>query len=127
MNKLWDPVNVGSLTLPNRLVMAPMTRSRATPAGVPTPLNATYYAQRASNGLIISEGTQPSDVGQGYVFTPGIYTKEQIDGWRLVTDAVHAAGGRIFIQIMHVGRISHPSNSPKGGAVVAPSAVRALG
>jgi N-ethylmaleimide reductase len=89
-------------------------------------MNATYYGQRASCGLIVSEGTQPSDAGQGYIFTPGIYTKDQIQGWRLVTDAVHAAGGRIFVQIMHVGRISHPDNSP-GGMVVGPSAVRALG
>jgi N-ethylmaleimide reductase len=127
MDKLWEQVEVGALKLANRVAMAPMTRSRATAEGVPTALNATYYAQRASNGLIITEGTQPSDVGQGYVFTPGIYTREQIAGWRLVTDAVHAAGGRIFVQIMHVGRISHPSNSPKGGDVVGPSAVRALG
>ncbi|HXM05955.1 MAG TPA: alkene reductase [Candidatus Acidoferrum sp.] len=127
MDKLWESVNVGAMTLPNRIVMAPMTRSRATAQGVPTPLNAEYYAQRASNGLIIAEGTQPSEAGQGYLFTPGIYTKEQIGGWRLVTDAVHAAGGRIFIQIMHVGRIAHPDNLPNKGTAVAPSAVRALG
>jgi N-ethylmaleimide reductase len=127
MDKLWESVNVGAMTLPNRIVMAPMTRSRATAQGVPTPLNAQYYAQRASNGLIIAEGTQPSEAGQGYLFTPGIYTKEQIAGWRLVTDAVHAAGGRIFIQLMHVGRIAHPDNLPNKGTAVAPSAVRALG
>jgi N-ethylmaleimide reductase len=127
MNKLWEPVKVGALTLPNRVVMAPMTRSRATAAGVPTALNATYYGQRASVGLIVAEGTQPSAAGQGYLFTPGIYTKEQIAGWRLVTDAVHAAGGKIFIQIMHVGRIGHPSNLPGGGLPVAPSAVRPAG
>jgi N-ethylmaleimide reductase len=127
MDKIWEPVKVGAMTLPNRVAMAPMTRSRATAEGVPTRLNATYYSQRASCGLIIAEGTQPSAAGQGYVFTPGIYTKEQIAGWRLVTDAVHAAGGRIFIQLMHVGRIAHPSNIPGGGTSVAPSAVRALG
>jgi N-ethylmaleimide reductase len=127
MNKLWESVNVGAMTLPNRVVMAPMTRSRATAAGVPTPLNARYYQQRASNGLIIAEGTQPSEAGQGYLFTPGIYTEEQIAGWRLVTDAVHAADGRIFIQIMHVGRIAHPDNLPNKGTALAPSAVRALG
>jgi N-ethylmaleimide reductase len=126
-SKLLEPVKVGAMTLPNRLAMAPMTRDRATPEGVPTPLNATYYAQRASCGLIISEGTQPSEAGQGYLLTPGIYTKEQIAGWRLVTDAVHAAGGRIFIQLMHVGRIAHPDNSPGGGVPVGASAVRALG
>jgi len=127
MDKLWEPVRVGALTLPNRLAMAPMTRDRSTPEGVPTRLNATYYAQRATCGLIISEGTQPSDVGQGYLLTPGIYTDEQIAGWRLVTDAVHEAEGRIFIQLMHVGRVAHPANLPRGGTSVAPSAVRAAG
>jgi N-ethylmaleimide reductase len=126
-DKLWESVNVGAMTLPNRLAMAPMTRDRATPEGVPTPLNATYYAQRASCGLIITEGTQPSAAGQGYLLTPGMYTDEQIAGWRLVIDAVHKAGGRIFIQLMHVGRIAHPDNSPSRSASVAPSAVRALG
>jgi N-ethylmaleimide reductase len=127
MDKLWEPVKVGALTLPNRLAMAPMTRGRSTPEGVPTSLNAKYYAQRASCGLIISEGTQPSDVGQGYMLTPGIYTDEQIAGWRLVTDAVHEAGGRIFIQLMHVGRVANPANSPLGLTSVAPSAIRAAG
>jgi N-ethylmaleimide reductase len=127
MSKLWESVKVGALTLPNRVAMAPMTRSRATAEGVPTPLNATYYAQRASCGLQIAEGTQPSAAGQGYLFTPGIYTKEQIAGWRLVTDAVHAAGGKLFIQMMHVGRISHPDNIPTRATALAPSAVAALG
>jgi N-ethylmaleimide reductase len=127
MNKLWESVNVGAMTLANRIVMAPMTRSRATREGVPTQLNARYYQQRASNGLIVAEGTQPSEAGQGYLFTPGIYNDEQIAGWRLVTDAVHAAGGRIFIQLMHVGRIAHPDNLPNKGTSLAPSAVRALG
>jgi N-ethylmaleimide reductase len=107
--------------------MAPMTRGRATSKGVPTSLNATYYAQRASLALIITEGTQPSADGQGYPLTPGIYSEAQIAGWRLVTDAVHDAGGRIFIQLMHVGRIAHPLNTPHGRQPVAPSAVRAVG
>lgn len=123
MHKLWEPVTIGKLRLPNRLAMAPMTRSRATREGVPTELNARYYAQRASMGLIVSEATQPSDDGQGYIFTPGIYTPEQTAGWKTVVDAVHAAGGRIFIQIMHVGRISHPANTLQGRRPVAPSAV----
>ncbi len=127
MEKLWEPVTLGTLRLRNRLAMAPMTRSRSTPAGVPTPSNATYYAQRAAFGLIVTEGTQPSEDGQGYMLTPGIYNDRQIAGWKLVADAVHAAGGRIFIQLMHVGRISHPANTPHGRAPVAPSAVRAAG
>ncbi len=104
--------------------MAPMTRSRATPTGMPTELNAEYYAQRASTALIITEGAQPSDDGQGYLLTPGIYTDAHIAGWRRVTDAVHEAGGRIVVQLMHVGRISHPANTPHGRQPVAPSAVK---
>jgi len=127
MQRLWEPANVGGLVLANRLAMAPMTRDRSTPSGAPTELNARYYAQRASVGLIITEGTQPSDDGQGYLLTPGIYTPEHIAGWRLVTDRVHAAGGRIFIQLMHVGRIAHPANTPHGRQPVAPSAVRPAG
>jgi N-ethylmaleimide reductase len=103
--------------------MAPMTRSRATAEGVPTELTATYYAQRASLGLLVTEGTQPSPDGQGYLFTPGIHTDEQIAGWRRVSDAVHAVGGRLFIQLMHVGRIAHPANTPHGRQPVAPSPV----
>jgi len=118
---LWASISVGDLKLRHRLVMAPMTRDRSRPDGVPTQLNATYYAQRASTALIITEGTQPSADGQGYLLTPGIYTDEQIEGWRLVTDAVHQAGGQIFIQLMHVGRVSHPDNTPR--QPVAPSAV----
>jgi N-ethylmaleimide reductase len=125
MERLWQPVSLGRITLSNRLAMAPMTRDRATPSGMPTELNARYYAQRASAGLIISEGTQPSDDGQGYLLTPGIYTEEHIAGWRLVTDRVHAAGGRLFVQLMHVGRMSHPENTPHHRQSVAPSAVRA--
>jgi N-ethylmaleimide reductase len=124
LNTLWTPTTVGGTSLPHRLVMAPMTRDRSTPEGVPTELNAEYYAQRASNALIITEGTQPSPDGQGYLLTPGIHTDEQISGWRQVTDAVHAANGRIFIQLMHVGRISHPENTPHGRQPVAPSAIR---
>jgi N-ethylmaleimide reductase len=118
---------MGDLELPHRLVMAPMTRSRATPEGVPSALNAEYYRQRASTALIISEGTQPSADGQGYTLTPGIHTEAQIAGWRLVTDAVHEAGGRIVIQLMHVGRISHPSDTPHSRQPVAPSAVQPKG
>jgi N-ethylmaleimide reductase len=127
MPHIWDPVALGSIMLPNRLVMAPMTRNRATPAGVPAALNADYYAQRASFGLIVTEGTQPSAVGQGYMLTPGIFTPEQIAGWHGVTDRVHAAGGTLFIQIMHAGRIAHPANTPHGGVPVAPSAIRPAG
>jgi N-ethylmaleimide reductase len=122
--KLWQPIQVGDIQLNHRLAMAPMTRSRATPQGVPTHLNAEYYAQRASMGLLISEGTQPSDDGQGYLYTPGIYTDAHVAGWRKVTEVVHAAGGQMFIQLMHVGRISHPANTPHGRQAVAPSAVK---
>jgi N-ethylmaleimide reductase len=124
---LWSPIDVGNIHLNHRLAMAPMTRGRATPEGVPTELNAEYYAQRASTALIITEGTQPSADGQGYLLTPGVYTDEQIAGWRLVTDAVHRAGGRIVIQLMHVGRIAHPSNTPHGRQPVAPSAIAPSG
>ncbi|MGN7200441.1 alkene reductase [Arthrobacter sp. SAFR-044] len=127
LNTLWTPTTVGGTSLPHRLVMAPMTRDRSTPEGVPTELNAEYYAQRASHALIITEGTQPSPDGQGYLLTPGIHNDEQIAGWHQVTDAVHAANGRIFIQLMHVGRISHPENTPHGRQPVAPSAIRPAG
>ena len=126
-NRLWDPIVVGEIPLENRLVMAPMTRSRSTPGGLLTGTNARYYAQRASTGLIVTEGTQPSDDGQGYLWTPGIYTEEHIAGWRRVTEAVHQAGGRIVIQLMHTGRISHPSNTPHGRQPVAPSAIKPEG
>ena len=127
LNSLWTPTTIGATSAPHRLVMAPMTRDRSTPAGAPTELNAEYYAQRASTALIITEGTQPSDDGQGYLLTPGIYTDEHIAGWRQVTDAVHTAGGRVFIQLMHVGRISHPDNTPHGRQPVAPSEIRPNG
>lgn len=125
---LFTPFQLGTLTLPNRLVMAPMTRSRARqPGDVPTELNARYYAQRASAGIIITEATQISREGQGYAWTPGIYTEEQRDGWRLVADAVHEARGRVFLQLWHVGRVSHPSLQPRGRLPVAPSAIRPRG
>ncbi len=120
---LFSPLQLGPLTLPNRILMAPLTRCRASAGGVPNDLNATYYVQRASAGLIISEATQVSPRGIGYPSTPGIYTDEQVVGWRIVTKAVHAAGGRIFAQLWHVGRASHPSFQPNGDLPVAPSAI----
>jgi N-ethylmaleimide reductase len=124
---IFSPFRLGPLSLPNRAVMAPMTRNRAGAGNVPGPLNATYYAQRASAGLIISEASQVSPQGQGYPGTPGIHSAEQVAGWKLVTDAVHAAGGRIFLQLWHVGRISHPSLQPDGALPVAPSAIAPAG
>jgi N-ethylmaleimide reductase len=125
-NTLLEPFQLGSMKLPNRAVMAPLTRNRADHAtGAPTDLNARYYAQRASAGLIISEATQISQQGQGYIWTPGIYTPEHVSGWRKVTDAVHAAGGRIVNQLWHVGRVSHSSLQKDGAAPVGPSAIRA--
>ncbi|MGL4287176.1 MAG: alkene reductase [Phreatobacter sp.] len=123
---LFTPFKIGDLTLPNRLVMAPLTRNRATPGtDAPNQLNVEYYVQRASAGLIISEGTQVSRQGQGYIWTPGVYNDEQVKGWRAVTDAVHAAGGRIFAQLWHVGRVSHVSLQADEAAPVAPSAITA--
>lgn len=122
---LFQPYALGSLTLPNRLVMAPLTRNRVGEDGVPNELVAQYYAQRASAGLIIAEATQISAEAQGYGLTPGIHTAEQIAGWRRVTDAVHARGGRIFLQLWHVGRVSNILIQPGGRAPVAPSAIRA--
>src|SRR5580698_10028521 len=122
---LFDSFKLGNLTLPNRLVMAPLTRNRALAGFVPSPLTVEYYGQRASAGLLISEATQVPQQGQGYQDTPGIYSKEQVAGWRQVTDRVHERGGRIFLQAWHVGRISHTSLQPNGGAPVAPSAIRA--
>ncbi|EJL85650.1 NADH:flavin oxidoreductase [Herbaspirillum sp. CF444] len=126
MTQLLTPVHIGRYIAPNRLVMAPMTRSRATSDGVPTDLTVIYYAQRASAGLIISEGVFPSAMGQGYVHTPGIETEAQIAGWKKVTEAVHARGGRIFMQMMHAGRISHPLLL-NGATPVAPSAIKPEG
>ena len=126
--KLFEPYKLGPITLPNRLVMAPLTRNRAVPPGmVPSPLAVEYYGQRASAGLLVTEATQVSQQGQGYQDTPGIYSKNQVEGWRKVTDRVHERGGRIFVQLWHVGRISHTSLQPDGGKPVAPSAVRAKG
>jgi N-ethylmaleimide reductase len=122
-----SPYKLGPLALPNRVVMAPMTRNRATPGGVPSPLAVTYYVQRTSAGLIITEGSQITQQGQGYPGTPGIYSPAQVAGWKLVTDAVHSASGRIFLQLWHVGRISHPSLQPDGAAPVAPSALQPAG
>jgi N-ethylmaleimide reductase len=127
MSALFMPVRIGRHTLPNRLVMAPMTRSRSNDSGVPSDLVATYYAQRASAGLIISEGVYPSARGKGYVRTPGIEKESQVVAWKRVTEAVHAGGGRIFMQLMHCGRISHPSLLPEGALPVAPSAIKAAG
>src|SRR5579864_3717400 len=120
---LFAPVRLGRLELKNRLVMAPLTRSRAQFDGTPGELAAEYYAQRASVGLIVTEGTQPSDDGQGYLTTPGICTDAHVAGWKKITDAVHAKGGHIFIQIMHAGRMSHPDNTPHRRPGVAPSAI----
>ena len=124
---LFTPIEVGPLKLPNRIVMAPLTRSRADAGNVPTALNALYYAQRASAGLIISEATQVAPEGQGYISTPGIHSAEQIRGWQCVTGAVHVAGGRVVLQLWHVGRISHQSFQPGGKLPVAPSAIRPNG
>jgi N-ethylmaleimide reductase len=123
--KLFEPYRLGDIELANRIVMAPLTRNRAGLGNVPTFLMAQYYAQRASAGLIITEATQVSPEGQGYEATPGIHSAEQIAGWKQVTQAVHARGGRIFLQLWHVGRISHVSLQPDGKAPVAPSPIRA--
>ena len=124
---LFTPIDIGPYTLPNRIVMAPMTRNRAGDGNVPQALNAEYYAQRAGAGLIITEASQISPQGVGYPATPGIHSDEQVEGWKQVTRAVHEKGGRIFIQLWHVGRISHPSLQPDGQLPVAPSAIRPEG
>jgi N-ethylmaleimide reductase len=125
---LFTPIRLGGLELPNRIVMAPLTRNRAgQPGNVPQPINATYYAQRASAGLIITEGSPISDMAHGYPDTPGIHNPAQVAGWKRVTDAVHAKGGRIFLQLWHVGRISHPSLLPNDALPVAPSAIKPAG
>ena len=120
---LFTPVRLGALVAPNRIVMAPLTRMRAGPGRLPTSLMAEYYAQRAAAGLIINEATAISQQGTGCPNSPGIYTDEQVKGWQSVTEAVHQAGGRIFLQLWHMGRISHPSFQPNGGLPVAPSAI----
>lgn len=128
MSKLFEPVKLGDLELKNRVFMAPLTRMRSQqPGNIPYELNAIYYAQRASAGLIIAEATQIDQSGQGYPATPGIHSDAQIQGWKLVTDAVHAAGGKIFLQLWHVGRISHSSFQPDGLPPYAPSAIRPEG
>lgn len=124
---LFAPYTLGDITLSNRIVMAPLTRNRAAAGLVSGPQTAEYYTQRASAGLIISEASQISQQGQGYQDTPGIYTQDQVAGWRVVTDAVHAAGGKIFLQLWHVGRISHVDLQKDGAAPVAPSAIPAKG
>ncbi|QUJ69668.1 alkene reductase (plasmid) [Photobacterium sp. GJ3] len=123
MSQLFAPVKLGQMKLSNRLVMAPMTRSRANFDGTPGPQTAEYYTQRASIGLIVSEGVQPSEDGQGYLATPGIHTDAQVEAWKSVTAAIHAKGGHIFFQLMHAGRMSHPDNTPHHRQGVAPSAI----
>jgi N-ethylmaleimide reductase len=125
MTGLFDSYRLGSLTLSNRIVMAPLTRNRAAAGNVPTALMAEYYAQRATAGLIVAEATQVLPEGQGYQDTPGIHSAEQVTGWKRVTDAVHAKGGKIFLQLWHVGRVSHVDLQPGGQPPVAPSAIRA--
>lgn len=127
LSHLFTPVRLGPYDLPHRIVMAPLTRNRAASGNVPQDLNATYYRQRAKRALIITEATQVSPQGVGYPATPGIHSTAQVAGWRRVTEAVHAEGGRIFLQLWHVGRISHPSLQPGGELPVAPSAIRPAG
>jgi N-ethylmaleimide reductase len=124
---LFTPITIGNLELRNRIVMAPLTRNRAGPGNVPSDLNALYYEQRASAGLIITEATPISEMGHGYPATPGIHSREQIEGWKKVTSRVHAKDGRIFCQLWHVGRISHPSLLPGNALPVAPSAIKPAG
>ena len=124
---LFSPAKLGAISINNRIVMAPLTRNRAGEAGVPQPINVTYYEQRASAGLIITEATPISPMAHGYPLLPGIYTDAQIAGWKKITDAVHAKGGKIVIQLWHVGRISHPSLLPNNATPVAPSAVKPAG
>ncbi len=126
MTDLFQPLQVGELRLPNRILLAPLTRSRATDRGVPTELAVEYYRQRASAGLIITEATPVTPMGVGYANTPGIWSDEQVEGWKAVTKAVHDAGGRIFLQLWHVGRISSP-DFLWGELPVAPSAIKPAG
>ena len=125
--ELFDEVTIGNLKLSNRIVMAPMTRNRAAEGNVPQALNAEYYRQRASAGLIITEASQVSPEGVGYPATPGIHNQQQVDGWKMVTDAVHDEGGRIILQLWYCGRISHPDLLPDNQIPVAPSAIRPEG
>lgn len=123
-SKLFEPIDLGPITLANRVVMAPLTRSRADASDTPQDMHVEYYRQRASAGLIVSEATQISREGKGYAWTPGIYSQEQVAAWKKVTDAVHGEGGKIFLQLWHVGRISHPDLQEGGKLPVAPSAVK---
>ncbi|MEL6537765.1 MAG: alkene reductase [Bacteroidota bacterium] len=125
--KLFESTTLGSLTLQNRMVMAPMTRSRASADHVPTDIMATYYGQRSGAGLIITEGTSPAANGTGYARIPGLYNEEQVKAWKPVTEAAHAGGAKIFAQLMHTGRVSHPSNMEEGSVVIAPSAIAVQG
>jgi N-ethylmaleimide reductase len=124
MTSLFDPLKIGDIQLANRIVMAPLTRNRS-PGAVPNTLNAAYYEQRATAGLLITEATAITHQGQGYADVPGLYKPEALEGWKQVTDAVHKAGGKIVVQMWHVGRISHDTLQPNGGKPVAPSAIRA--
>ena len=124
---LFQPVQLGPLQLANRIVMAPLTRSRAKEGDIPGDLALEYYVQRANAGLIIAEATQISPQGKGYILTPGIYNAQQVQAWKKITDAVHEAGGKIFLQLWHVGRISHPSIQIDGALPVAPSAIKPEG
>ena len=126
LSNLFSKYDLGSNELKNRIVMAPMTRSRAI-GNIPNDLMATYYGQRAGAGLIVTEGTSPSPNGLGYCRIPGLYNQSHVEGWKKVTDAVHEQGGKIFVQLMHTGRIAHPINLPAGAEVLAPSAVKASG
>lgn len=123
---LFTPGTVGSVHVKNRIVMAPMTRCRAI-GNIPNELMAKYYKQRSGAGLILTEGTSPSPNGLGYARIPGLFSKQQVEGWKLTTSAVHSGGGKIFVQLMHTGRISHPLNMPEGSQIIAPSAVKAAG
>ena len=120
---LFDPITIRSIKLANRVVMAPMTRSRAVEANTPNALMAEYYAQRASAGLIITEGVSPSPNGLGYARIPGLFNAAQVQGWRLVTDAVHAKGGKVVVQLMHTGRVTHVANLPAGAETISPTDV----
>lgn len=127
MSDLFTPIQMGALTLPNRIIMAPLTRARAGVERLPNTLMKEYYVQRATAGLIISEATQISEQASGWVETPGIHTTEQVKGWQIITEAVHAAGGRMFLQLWHMGRASHPDFQPNGALPVSASAVRPQG
>jgi N-ethylmaleimide reductase len=124
---LFEKYALGAIQLGNRAVMSPLTRSRASFNNTPNALMATYYAQRASAGLIITEGTSPSPNGLGYARIPGLFNDAHVEGWKLVTDAVHAQGGKIVVQLMHTGRVSHQSNLPAGAEVVGPTAAACPG